>query len=139
MPHKLSIRMVPRPLWGVNLRRALPRSRWGKLRRAHIAEHGLRCQTCGKVETENNRIFCHEAWEYDTTRAPAIAHLAGLALCCWHCHAVEHFGSTGNMVSSGELTPQAIEDTIAHFCRVNDVGRGAFAAQGAEAKADGNV
>ena len=135
MSYKLSVRMISRPLWGLNLRRALPVSRWNKIRRAHIAERGLKCQTCGKAGTESKRIFCHEEWYYDTTRDPAVARLTGLVLSCWHCHAVEHFGATGNMVRSGELTPRAIEDTVEHFCRVNGVGREAFAAHGAEARA----
>jgi hypothetical protein len=40
------------------------------------------------------------------------------------------------MVLSGELTPQAIEDTIEHFCRVNQVGRDAFEAHCVEARAE---
>src|SRR5712692_11068951 len=47
--------------------------------------------------------------------SPAIARLTGLRLSCWHCHAVEHYGRTGDMVLSRELTPQALEDTIEHF------------------------
>jgi hypothetical protein len=136
MSYKPAIRMVPAPLWGMNLRRMLPKSRWNKLRKNLIAECGLKCQTCGKVETESKRIFAHEEWEYDTGRTPAIARLAGLKLSCWHCHAVEHFGATGNMVRSGELTEKAIEDTIENFCRLNGVGHDEFRAHLAEAKAE---
>jgi len=135
MPYKSAIRMVPGPLWGKNLRRLLPKSQWNKIRRNVIAERGLKCQTCGKVEIESKRIFAHEEWEYDTGRTPAVARLVELKLSCWHCHAVEHFGATGNMVRSGELTERAIEDTIRHFCRLNGVGRNEFESQLAEAKA----
>ncbi|MGA8498942.1 MAG: hypothetical protein WB764_25890 [Xanthobacteraceae bacterium] len=100
-----------------------------------IQERGLRCQTCGKTETESKHIFAHEEWEYVTTSSPAVAHLKALVLSCWHCHAVEHFGATQNMVLSGELTAQAIEDTIEHFCRLNQVGRDAFDVHRAEARA----
>jgi hypothetical protein len=93
------------------------------------------CQTCGKTEMESKRVFAHEEWEYETTCSPAVAHLEDLVLSCWHRHAVEHFGATGNMVLSGEVKPQAIEDTIEHFCRVNQVGRGASDAHRAEARA----
>lgn len=136
MAYKPSIRMVPGPLWGMNLRRMLPKSRWQKIRHGLIQERGLRCQTCGKTETESKRIFAHEEWEYETTSSPAVAHLRGLVLSCWHCHAVEHFGATNNMVLSGELTVQAIEDTIEHFCRVNQVGREVFDAHLAEARVE---
>jgi hypothetical protein len=137
MSYKPAIRMVPRPLWGMNLRRLLPKSRWSKIRQGLIAERGLKCQTCGKVETESNHIFAHEEWEYETTRSPATARLSGLKLSCWHCHAVEHFGATVNMVhGSRELTDRAIEDTIEHFCRLNSVGPNEFHAHLAEAKAE---
>lgn len=136
MPAKLSIRMVPGPLWGKNLRKILPKSQWQKLRKQVIAERGLTCQTCGKIEVESKRIFAHEEWDYELTCLPAVAHLKGLVLSCWHCHAVEHFGATGNMVLSGELTQRAIEDTIDHFCRVNCADREAFHAHHREAKAE---
>jgi hypothetical protein len=48
--------MVPKPLWGQSLRRLIPKSRWTKVRQGLIAEFGLVCQTCGKVETESKRI-----------------------------------------------------------------------------------
>src|ERR1700738_4583185 len=131
MSYKPAIRMVPYPLWGMNLHRMLPKSRWNKIRQELIAERGLKCQTCGKVETESKRIFAHEEWEYETKCAPATARLAGLKLSCWHCHAVEHFGGTGNMVASGELD-RAIKDTIEHFCRLNQVGPEEFNAHLAE-------
>ena len=127
---------MPRPLWGVNLRRLLPKSQWQKMRQELIRERGLHCQTCDTIETESKRIFAHEEWEYETTYSPAVAHLKRLVLSCWHCHAVEHFGATGNMVLSGELTPKAIEHTIEHFCRVNRVQRDAFDAHRLEARAE---
>jgi len=128
--------MVPRPLWGLNLRRVLPKSRWNKIRQNLIADCGLRCQTCGWVETESKSIFAHEEWGYDTGCTPAIARLDGLKLSCWRCHAVEHFGATGNMVISGELTEKAIKDTFEHFCRLNGVGRDDFQAHLTKVKAE---
>ena len=136
MPYKPSIRMVPGPLWGMNLRRLLPKSRWNKIRQGLIAERGLKCETCGKVENESSRIYAHEEWDYETKRSSGIARLVGLKLSCWHCHAVEHFGATGNMVLSGELSRRAVEDTIEHFCRLNGVDRQTFQAHLAEAKAE---
>jgi hypothetical protein len=113
----------------------LSKSQWNKIRQSLIDERGLKCQTCGKTETESKRIYAHEEWEYETERAPAIARLTGLKLSCWHCHAVEHFGATGNMVASGELTGRAIEDIIEHFCRLNQVGRDRFQEHWVEAMA----
>ncbi len=136
MAYKPAIKMVPRPLWDQNLRRAIPASRWTKVRRSLIAERGLNCQTCGKAEAESKRLQAHEDWEYETTCTPAIAHLRRLVLSCWHCHAVEHFGRTHNMVRTGQLSAQGLEDTINHFCRLNQVGRAEFEAHVAEAAAE---
>lgn len=128
--------MVPGPLWRINLRHVLPRSQWRKLRTDLIAERGLTCEVCGTAETEGKRIFVHEEWEYATDLKPAIAHLVGLKLSCWHCHAVEHFGATDAMAATGELGEQAVEGAIAHFCRVNGVKRDTFQAHLAQARAE---
>lgn len=136
MSYKPSVKMVPGPLWGMNLRGALGKYRWGKLRRSVIQGRGLRCATCGKTETESKRIFAHEDWQYETAADPAVARLIGLKLSCWFCHMVEHFGAVTNMVRSGELTAQAVEDVIAHFCRLNRVGQEEFDTHLAEAKAE---
>jgi superfamily II DNA/RNA helicase len=120
---------VPAPLWGVNLRSALSRTQWRKLRDEVIAGRCLRCETCGKPQSEPRDIAAHEEWAYDTARDPAIAKLTGIRLSCWLCHAVEHFGATTNMAASGELGRFAVEDAVAHFCQRNGVGRPKFEAR----------
>jgi hypothetical protein len=124
------------PLWGANLRRALGKYRWGKLRRVTLQQRGLRCETCGKTETETKRIFVHEEWVYETDTDPAVARLVGLKLGCWFCHMVERFGAVTNMVRSGELFARAIDDVITHFCRLNQVERAVFDVHLADAKAE---
>jgi hypothetical protein len=118
--------MIPAPLWGINLRQELGKTRWNKIRKHIIAERGLKCESCSKVETESSRIYAHEEWEYKTKGKSGVASLRGLKLSCWHCHAIAHFGRTRNMVLSGELTERSIEDTIKHFCRLNGIGRDQF-------------
>lgn len=138
MPYRLAIRMVPRSLWCVNLRkgRFIPKSRWEKIKGKAFDQRGLTCQTCGKVETERKRLNVHEEWEYLTDRQPALARLTGLKISCWHCHMLEHFGALENMVRTGELTQRAIDETVENFCRVNKVGRDQFNAHLANAKAE---
>ncbi len=138
MPYRPAVRMVPGPLWQRNLRkgRFIPTSRWDKIKAGVFDQHGLTCQTCGKVETEQKRLNVHEEWEYLTDRRPAIARLTGLKISCWHCHMIEHFGVLENMVRSGELTQQAIDNTVEHFCRVNKVGRDEFNEHLARAKTE---
>jgi hypothetical protein len=138
MAYNPAIRMVPGPLWGLNLRkgRVIPKSQWDKIRTAFFEEHGLTCQTCGETEIDRKRLNVHEEWEYlTTTKKRAVARLAGLKISCWHCHMIEHFGALTNMVAAGELSRQAIDDTIEHFCRVNRVGRPEFDRHLARAKA----
>lgn len=136
MTYSPAVRMIPGPLWGYNLRRAIPKSQWAKIRKKVIDERGLVCETCGKVAAESGKIFAHEVWEYVTSSDQAVAHLTGVVLSCWHCHAVEHFGGTGRMVGSGELSAEAIDDTIDHFCCVNNVDVSEFEKHLSEAKAE---
>lgn len=117
-PH---IQLVPLPLWERNMRAVLPKSQWSKLRKAVLERHGLRCMTCGKGE-ESRKLQAHEEWLYDESTEPATARLVTILLLCWHCHAVEHWGVTKNLVAQGHLTDRALTDTIEHFCRLNRVG-----------------
>ena len=116
---KHSISPVPAPLWGANLRKILKPNEWQKLRKSLLAERGCICQTCGLELPVSSKVQAHENWEYDISADPAIAHLKGILLSCWPCHAIEHFGVTTNLVSRGHLTHRAIDDTIAHFCKLN--------------------
>ncbi len=120
-PH---VEPVPAPLWGVNMRSYMTKYEWTKFRKGIIAERGQKCETCG-VEVES-RIQAHEDWEYDVLKVPAVARLKRIALSCWLCHMVEHFGALNMMVRNGELGSEAIDDTIAHFCRLNGVDKKAF-------------
>lgn len=129
MSYSPDISPVPAPLWGVNLRTALSRTQWRKLREEVIAERGLRCETCGQTQSEPRDIAAHEEWAYDLAADPAVATLTGIHLSCWLCHAVEHFGATASMVASGEVGGFAVEDAIAHFCQRNGVDRAEFDAR----------
>lgn len=115
-PH---IQLVPLPLWQRNMRAVLPKSQWTKLRKAILERQGLRCSVCGKEEQESRKLHAHEEWSYEDDCRPAIARLVSISLLCWHCHAVEHWGVTKNLVAQGHLTERALTDTIEHFCRLN--------------------
>jgi hypothetical protein len=108
----LSVNPIPRPLWGLNLRAALGRYRWRKLRRGIVAERGLVCETCGEKIDEIRRINAHEAWSYDAAKTPAVARIDRITLDCWHCHACEHFPRTMLLAEKGALRADAISDTI---------------------------
>jgi hypothetical protein len=132
----LSVRPIPRPLWGLNLRAALGTYRWSKVRRGIIAERGLACETCGKKIDEPRSINAHECWSYHTIKTPAVARLDRITLDCWHCHACEHFPRTVQLVQEGVLSEDAIGDTIAHWCRLNGATPLAFDRHFREAMAE---
>jgi hypothetical protein len=133
MVYRPAVSLIPRPLWQANLRKILTRTQWKKIRSEALEKRGCRCETCGKEEPESKRISAHEEWDYDTSKSPAVAKLTGIKLSCWHCHAVEHFGAVISMTQNGELGEKAIEDTIAHFCRLNSVNRETFEAHALDA------
>jgi hypothetical protein len=126
IPGILQIRPIPKALHGKNLRAVLPGTRWKKLRQSIIEERGLNCEICGKHVGQSKAINAHEEWTYDLSTHPATAKLKGIVLMCWHCHAAEHFFLTITMARKGELSADAAEATIEHFCRVNDVGPSEF-------------
>ncbi len=131
-PH---IQLVPVPLWGWNMRRLMPQTRWAKFRKALIERQGQFCATCGKHD-ESRKLSAHEKWQYVENGHMAIARLANVSLVCWHCHHVEHWGVTKTLVAQGHLTQRAIDDTIAHFCRLNNATEAAFMAHEKEATND---
>ena len=125
---KLTIAPIPQPLWKFNLREFLTQTQWRKLRVGVIAEHNAMCQTCGKNVSAPRAAHVHEEWEYNTAASPAVCKLTGLALACWHCHMAEHIGMLETLVSNGTLKKTAITETIANYCRVNNVDEATFKA-----------
>lgn len=119
--YRLSVRPVPEPLWGVNLRTILGKYRWSKLRSSLIQERGLTCETCGKALEKSRQIQAHEEWSYATSTTPAVAKIERIVLDCWHCHACEHFLRTRNMHAFGDIEDNVVEEVISHFCRVNGI------------------
>lgn len=130
-PH---IQLVPLSLWHKNLRWLAPTD-WKRLRSSLLDRHGLVCAMCGKTESEPKRLSAHEEWTYTEKIKTGVAKLAGVSLLCWHCHACEHFGNTQKLTASGTL-PRAVDDTIAHFCRLNNVSEAHFHEHHREAAED---
>ena len=130
------IQLVPVPLWKQNMRALMSQHNWAKFRKALLECDGLTCRTCGKKEVESRKLSAHEEWQYDEETEPATARITDVALVCWHCHHVEHWGVTKSLVAQGQLMQSAIDDTIAHFCRLNDVERIDFDAHEEQATQD---
>ena len=113
--YKLSISMVPAPLWGRNLRNYLTRGRWNALRASQFARVP-NCECCGSSPVGAER-HAHEEWGYNTETG--IARLVGLRTTCRMCHFAEHPGFINVMVAMGRFTPAIRNEIERHFCRVN--------------------
>ncbi|MEU0155804.1 hypothetical protein [Micromonospora fulviviridis] len=82
--------LVPRPLWGRNLRDALPRSEWQRLRRRALYQVG---EPCGLHVPGGRNLICHEQCTYDN--ATRTQTLIGVEIHCRGCDLVTHLGRAG--------------------------------------------
>lgn len=105
---KLTIELIPRSSWDVNLRSYLTKSQWDKVRRKCYQNAGYRCEICNGVGTKHP-VECHERWEFENGQVK----LLGLIALCPSCHEVKHIGRA-DAVGRG---PQA----LAHLMKVNEL------------------
>lgn len=115
---KLQIEVIPRPLFGKNLRAYVKQSMWDKIRKKVYADNDYRCVICiaRRGEGDVTRLFCHEQWEYDDKNHTQ--RLIGFACTCFMCNLVNHIG----FASINPTVRVPMKDVIAHFCQVNNCG-----------------
>ena len=89
-PMRLTIEMVPQPLWGENFAHSLNKEEWDRVRKACYAKANWRCEICDAPSRDENPIECHEIWHYDDQRF--VHTLTGMTGICRSCHQVKHFG-----------------------------------------------
>lgn len=123
---KLSIDLVPKPCWGKNLRKRMPRAEWERIRQQTFEMQGHRCAVCSAC----GQLNCHEVWNYD--EQALVQHLTGFEAVCVPCHHVTHFGNSEKLAQAGHLDIKAV---VAHFLAVNGVTRAEFLRHYREAKA----
>lgn len=109
---QLSIELVPRPLWGENLRKFFSKSDWDTIRTYIYMLSNNRCRCCG---VRSFRLHCHEVWEYDDEKH--VQKFMGCRALCEDCHNIKHIGYAGIRADKGELDYNAL---ITHYCRVNE-------------------
>ena len=98
---RLTLELIPNPLWGINPRTAMGRRNWDKVRKETYAAWDHRCGVCGDVEPTldtYNHLEAHEIWEYDD--AAYVQKLSGLIALCSRCHGVKHLAGTVTRIRS---------------------------------------
>ncbi len=103
---KLNFELVPESCWYSNLRSALPKEVWDKIRKKAYARAGGKCMICGAPTA---RLEAHEQWEYDDEAG--IQRLKNVVAVCKACHEVIHIGRTQLMGREREASE--------HFMAVN--------------------
>lgn len=96
---KLRIELVPKPLWGRNLRsrEGLGKARWDKFRQELIRSNGGRCAICGS----GDRLHGHEVWGYREKKTVGTAVLLAVEIVCMDCHDIHHWARTTQLFRAG--------------------------------------
>lgn len=94
---KLEIELVPKSLWRINVRTALPKPLWDEIKRLSRIAAGNKCEIpgCGKSGYDqgfNWTTETHELWEYDDVKHTQT--LTGFIALCPYCHKCKHWGRT---------------------------------------------
>jgi hypothetical protein len=116
--YKLTIELVPQTIWFQNIREAMGRTNWDKLRLQVYADYGHKCGICG---VHPNRLECHEMWVYDDVKH--IQYLKGFIALCVLCHNIKHIGLSQMKADEGMLD---YEEIVNHFMKVNNCSRQDF-------------
>lgn len=103
---KLNFELVPDSCWYSNLRSALPKEAWDRIRKKAYARAGGKCMICGAL---SSRLDAHEQWEYDDEKG--VQRLVNVVAVCRACHEVIHIGRTQLMGREREASE--------HFMKVN--------------------
>ena len=109
MTPRLTIELVPKGQWGINLRSELPSGEWNRLRRSVYHAANYKCEICGGVGPRHP-VECHERWDYNEETKTQT--LVGLIALCPACHQVKHIGRTQ---ASGRM-----EDAVNHLMKTNE-------------------
>ena len=107
-PSELDWNLVPKTIWGSNLRTRLPKKDWDILRHETYPINAIGktylcewCNSSGLLQQRKHPVECHEWWDYDDTEH--IQKLEGLLCLCPLCHAECHYGRSKAVFSRTQL------------------------------------
>ena len=109
---RLEIELVPATCWFSNVRSAVTKKRWDKIKQQVSTQAWDTCRICGGVGPKHP-VECHEIWSYDDINQ--IQKLLGMLALCPDCHRVKHFGLA--QVQGKE------EVALQHLMKVNELSR----------------
>ena len=114
---KLRIELVPKRLWGRNLRSSegLGKARWDKLRHKLIETSGARCVICGSTA----KLHGHEVWAYREKKTVGTAVLLRVEIVCIDCHDIHHWARTVKLIQAGVVKHSRDMALRKHFRKVN--------------------
>lgn len=104
----LTVELVPRTSWYVNVRSHVSAAEWERLKKLTFGRAGYRCEVCGG-RGRKWPVECHEVFSYDDARR--VQKLERLVALCPGCHEVKHIGLAGVRGRRREA--------VAHLARVN--------------------
>lgn len=86
---RLSVEMIPSPLWGLNARSILSPDEWSTVRQHVYREADYHCEVCGG-QGKHHPVEAHEVWVYDDEEH--IQRIEGIIALCPKCHQAVHYG-----------------------------------------------
>jgi hypothetical protein len=115
---KLTIELIPTPLWGKSLNKLLGRSKWDRIRHKAYANASHQCQICSAT----GKLTCHEEWIFDDEKH--VQKLIGFIALCENCHMIKHVGFS--MHTEEGRRKYNTDELIKHFCEVNKCSENDF-------------
>lgn len=92
---KLTVELIPATVFFNNVRSALDKKDWDRLRKESYEKANHKCEICGdtgKNQGYKHNVECHEIWDYNFKTQTQ--KLIGLISLCPRCHQIKHIGRT---------------------------------------------
>lgn len=107
---KLTIELIPKTSWFSNVRSAVSKAEWDKIRKQVYEKAYYVCEICGDIGP-HHPVEAHEVWEFDDKKLTQT--LIGMIALCPNCHLVKHMGFA-NISGKRNIATN-------HFIKVNNL------------------
>jgi len=109
----LEIELVPSTSWYTNVRSAVTKNQWDKIKSIVASKAYYVCEICGGAGS-SHPVECHEVWLYDDKKH--IQTLERMIALCPKCHMVKHFGLHAIVRKKYDLV-------LNHLMKVNKISK----------------